>query len=339
MIHQIQTLWPTLVPNHSQIDVIQPISESRFHTVWKITTSDQSHFVLKHHLFAHLTKDKPYDLIAVENDVTTLLLKENASVSPIIATYPEHGFTIYKWCGEDTLDDHCQHHATAPITNKVIDTLLTLENSFQKHTHTLQSRIAPGSNREDVQNAFSETLSSLTDVLPNLIYTLTQQSPPNIFAHWQHICQQIQDMPFTLGPTDYNARNIVLSAHHIPYILELSKIGYDWPERRLIQYTTSLGAHLSTGRIIGLITPQSASRYAQKSATYRSQSSDQILTNLDIHHLIFYLLAALQCLQASTQPHHPWKNIDTRLNNIQTALSIPLSQTPSTLFFRHLFQP
>lgn len=339
MIHQIETLWPSLIPNHPQIDSIHSISKSRFHTVWKIITSDQHHFVLKHHLFAHLTKGKSYDLIDVETSVTSILLEANVSVPQILATHPEHGFTIYEWCGDETLDDHCQQHDPASITNKVIETILTLEQSFQKHNATFQSRIAPGSSTQDVQTAFKEITTSLTDVLPDLIYTLTQQSPPNISEHWKNICQQIQEMPFTLGPTDYNARNIVLSSTQTPYILELSKIGYDWPERRLIQYTTSLGAHLATGRIIGLITPQSANIYAQKSATHRSISADQILINLDIHHLIFHLLAALQCLQANTQPNHPWKNIDARLIDIPTALSTPLSNSPSILFFRHLFHP
>jgi hypothetical protein len=146
MIHQIQTLWPSLIPNHPQINAIHPISESRFHTVWKITTSDQHHFVLKHHLFAHLTKNKPYDLIDVETCVTSILLKENVSVPQILATHLEHGFTVYDWCGEETLDDHCQQHDPAPFTNKVIDTILNLERGFQKHTATLQPRIVP-SNR------------------------------------------------------------------------------------------------------------------------------------------------------------------------------------------------
>ena len=338
MIHQIHTLWPSLIPDHPQIDTLRPISESRFHTVWKITTSDQHHFVLKHHLFATLTQGKPYDLIDVETRVTSFLLEDNVPVPKILATHPAHGFTVYEWCGEETLDDHCQQHDPTPISNNIIDTLLALEKSFQNQTTTLQSHIAPGSSIQEVQTAFIEITTSLTNVLPDLIHALTQQTPPNISTHWQHICQQIQEMPFILGPTDYNARNIVLSSTKKPYILELSKIGYDWPERRLVQYTTSLGAHLVPGRIIGIITPQSASTYAQKSATYRSISADQILTNLDIHHLIFHMLAALQCLQASTQPHHPWKNIEIRLNDIQTALSYPLSNTPSTLFFRKLFQ-
>ena len=338
MIQQIQTLWPSLIPNHPKIEIIQPISESRFHSVWKITTTDHHMFALKHHMFAHLTQNKPYDFIAVENEVTPLLLKENVSVPQIIATHPEHGFTIYEWCGEETLDDHCQQHSTPPLTNKVIETIVALERGFQKHTATLQSRIAPGGNIQDVQTTFSDTLVSLTNVLPDLIHTLTQQTPPNLSTQWHTLCQHIQETPLTLGPTDYNARNIVFSPTQTPSILELSKIGYDWPERRLIQYTTSLGAHLATGHIIGLITPKNAAQYAQKSATHRTVSADQILTHLDMHHLIFHLLAALQCLQASTQPNHPWKNINTRLNDIQTALAMPLSQMPSTLFFRRLFQ-
>ena len=338
MTDHIQNLWASLVPNHPQIKTHQPISQSRYHNVWKITTTDQAIFAVKHHLFATLTHGKPYDLLTVETNVTTQLLKEGVSVPPIVATSPEHGLAIYEWCGDQTVDDHCQHEISKDITNQIINTLLDLEATFQKHTAQLQSYTAPGSTLQDTLTTFIETVTPLTEILPNLIHTLTNQAPSHLLAHWHKIVANIKESPLRLGPTDYNARNIVLSDTHQPYILELAKIGYDWPERRLIQYTTSLGAHLPTGRIIGLITPEAAYTYAQSAAKYRPASENQILTTLDNHHLIFHLLAALHCLQASTSPHHPWQNIDARLHDIQIALSQPFSNFESALFFRNLFQ-
>ena len=337
MIDQIHKFWPTWVPNHPQIDTIHPTSQSRYHTVWKVTTTDQNHFAIKHHLFASLTQNKPYDLLQVEKQVTSCLLDDDVPVPPIVATIPQEGLIIYDWCGDQTLDDVCQHHLPQSLPQKIINTLRHLEHSFQKHTPQLTPYIAPGSTQQDTQTAFKEATTTLTQALPHLIPP-NNHSQTQLQKHWQNIQTQIQKAPLSLGPTDYNARNIVLSNTHQPHILELAKIGYDWPERRLVQYTTSLGAHLSTGQIIGCITPQIAQNYAQKAAQNRTTSADQILTTLDRHHLIFYLFATLQCLQAHNSSNHPWQNIDTRLNNIRTALSIPLSNCESTQFFRTLFQ-
>ncbi len=338
MTNHIQNLWSSLVPNHPNITTIHPISESRYHAVWKVHTSDQQLFAVKHHLFAPLTQGKPYDLIDVDNHVTSLLLADGVSVPRIIATHPERGLTIYEWSGEHTLDDLCQQHTHGTVANKVIETILTLESSFQKHAPQLYARVAPGSTEQETLTSFTEMTIALTDILPDLIHTLTNQTSPTLQTHWQNILHGMNDAPMSLGPTDYNARNIVLSSAHQPHILELAKIGYDWPERRLIQYTTSLGAHLPTGRMIGLITPQIAHTYAQKSSKHHPASAGQILTTLDRHHLIFYLFAALQCLQASTDPHPPWQNTNARLHDIQTALSIRFSNCKSTGSIRHLFQ-
>lgn len=339
MIDHIQNLWASLVPLHPHIATCHATSQSRHHNVWKITTTDHITFAAKQHLFAPLTQGKPYDLLTVETNVTAQLLKENISVPQIIATNPKHGLTIYEWCGDQTLDDHCQHNAETDITHQVIDTLLGLESAFQKNTPQFHAYTAPGCTSQDTITTFTETITSLTPVLPDLIHTLTKQTPPHLLTHWQNIVKKVKQSPLVLGPTDYNARNIVLSHINQPHILELAKIGYDWPERRLLQYTTSLGAHLPTGRIMGLLTPQIVCQYAQRAAIYRSIPANQIRTTLDAHHIIFHLLAAFQCLQASTQPSHPWQNIETRLQDIHIALSLSFSDFESASFFRNLFQP
>ena len=62
-----------------RIAKIEPLSETRAHAVWKVTT-DRSVFAVKHHLFAPLTRGKPYHLLAVEQKVTDHLLASGVSV-------------------------------------------------------------------------------------------------------------------------------------------------------------------------------------------------------------------------------------------------------------------
>lgn len=335
MTDQIQNVWPTLVPQSPHISKIQSLSQSRHHSVWLVTTADHSRFVVKHHIFATLTQGKPYDLLDVEQKVTTLLQHDHVAIPQIVATDHTLGLSVYEWCGNQTLDDFCQHTHTTDIAPRVIQTLLNLEQSFHKNTTILHPHIAPGSTSQDTLTSFEEATTTLTQLLHALLPYPQESAIPQ---HWQTILQTLKQAPLTLGPTDYNARNIVLSDTHQPHILELTKIGYDWPERRLIQYATSLGAHLPNGQIIGLLTPQNAADYAQTTAKYRSVSAQQILTCLDMHHLIFFLFCTMQCLHASKQSDHPWQNINTRLQNIKTALATPYSQNVDTNFFRQQFQ-
>jgi hypothetical protein len=338
MINHIQNLWPSLIPEHPHIAHARSLSESRHHPVWKITTRDNHCFAIKHHLFAALTRGKPYDVMAVEKRVTDLLLGEGMPVPKIVVTCEEHGLTVYEWCGDRTLDDCFQKNTSDATSIKVIEALVALESGFQKQIPHLCSHIAPGGTLQDTRASFAEVTTTLTDLLPDLIHSLTNQTPTDLLHAWQDILHTIDQSPLCLGPTDYNARNIVFSDAGQPHILELSKIGYDWPERRLIQYTTSLGAHLVSGRIIGLLTPDDARTYAQSSAGHRVQSADEIILCLDRHHLIFHLLAALQCLKAKHDDTHPWKNTDTRLEDALRSLSVPLSNCGSTGFIRRLFQ-
>ena len=116
-------------------------------------------------------------------------------------------------------------------------------------------------------------------------------------------------------------------------ILELAKIGYDWPERRMVQYTTSLGAHNPRGRIIGILTPSLARYYARFASKLYSTSTETILLRLDAHHLIYHLSAIHICL---TTPH--WQNIKTRIAQHKSQIVYRLSDHPQVNKFRAYFR-
>lgn len=338
MTETIHQLFLEQFPDQTIVSIDQ-VSESRYHTVWKITLTNSESFAVKHHIFAPLTRGKPYDLLKVEQRVNARLNTDGVSTPPIITAAVEHGLVIYKWWGDHTLDDVCQTTDPAPFTNTIIKTLCALEKSFYNHTHELTPHIAPGCTVKDLQTSWRETTQSLGEILPDLTAYITgKPTPSNLLSQWTALTNNLANAPPTLGPTDYNARNIVFSKTDTPAVLELAKIGWDWPVRRFVQYTTSLGAHHPTGHIVGLLTPPSASAYSDTAAKIYHTPPETILARLDGHHLIFHLIALRTCLTALSTLDHPWKNIETRLKQHTNQIVQGLSAHPPTLAFREHFQ-
>jgi hypothetical protein len=336
MTETIHQLFHEQFPDHAIVS-IDRVSESRYHTVWKVTLTNSESFAVKHHLFAHLTRGKPYDLLKVEQRVNARLIADGVSTPPIITTAFEH--SIYEWWGDHTLDDICQTTNPALFTDNIIKTICALEKSFHNHTHELAPHVAPGCTLEDLQTSWQETTQSLCQILHDLMaYTTGRPAPSNLLVQWTDLINNLANAPPALGLTDYNARNIVFSNTDIPAILELAKIGWDWPERRLVQYTTSLGAHHPTGHIVGLLTPSSARDYANAAANVYDTPPETILARLDGHHLILHLVALHTCLSALSDPDHPWKNIEARLKQHTDQIVQGLSDHPPTLAFRKHFQ-
>ena len=325
MTENINRLFRDKLPEQ-RIAKIEPLSETRAHTVWKVTT-DHSVFAVKHHLFASLTRGKPYHLLAVEQKVTNHLLANGAPVPRIIAT--DHDLVIYEWCGNHTLDDICQTADPRPFAPTIINTLCALEKAFYKHRSKFIPHIAPGCSADELRKQWHSTTQSLTETLPTLVRDPNTSDLPST---WETLVNELIHAPPVLGPTAYNARNIACPNPETATVLELAKIGYDWPERRLVQYTTVLGAHNPRGRIIGLLTPALAQYYAHLASKLYSTPIKTILLRLDAHHLIYHLFAAHICL---TTPH--WQNIKTRLAQHKSHISQPLSDHPLVNKFRAYF--
>ena len=124
--------------------------------------------------------------------------------------------------------------------------------------------------------------------------------------------------------------------------IEFSKIGWDWPERRLTQYTTSHGAGRPDGRTVSALTPALTARYAALASETRAASQTEITALLDGHHFIFHLLAAQSLLDALPDPRHPllsrWRNPKARLAQLRQILETPLSADPRTAELRSMFE-
>ena len=330
MTDTIHRLFRDKLPDQQGVEKIEPVSESRAHAVWKVTTN-KSVFAVKHHLFAPLTRGKPYDLLAVEQRVTNHLLANGVSVPRIIATEPDEGLVVCEWCGDQTLDDICQTADPTPFAHRVIHTLCALEKAFRDHPSKFASRIAPGCGADALRERWLRIAPSLGETL----FALASRRASDLLATWTELVEELARASPVLGPTDYNARNIACSNSMAVTVLELAKIGCDWPERRLVQYTTSLGAHHPKGRVVGLITPSLAQYYANLASELYAIPVETILARLDAHHLVYHLFATHLCLSARA---YPWKNLEARMAQHRRQIALSLSDHPTVCKLRAYFE-
>ena len=157
----------------------------------------------------------------------------------------------------------------------------------------------------------------------------------------EEILQRLAGRRPVLGTTDYNARNIVVDppAGRLSFI-EFAKIGWDWTERRLVQYSASMGAGRPDGSFTSLLDRDAVRQYASGAR----DPGDRALA-LDGHHIVFHLNAAdllLEALESRCNGRHAgllqaWRRPRRRLEQIAGALTAALSDVSLTTEFRALF--
>jgi len=352
VIQTIKRLVPALLPNRPAVAAVDPVSEDRGHSVWKVRTQTGAAVVAKYQPFARLTQGAPYDLLEVERLVCGRLRAAGCPVPEVYGICAEDGLIFFEWCGDRTLDDLCQ--ASGPdvlpeYADRVIRGYLATETFFRTSGLLLSGRAFPGCAPEDLRTSWADVAKSAGRCLPDLVACLNPAAAPfskrisDCFSDRLHALGKASPV---LGPTDYNARNIVVNPETRDLrFIEFAKLGWDWPERRLAQYATSLGAGRADGGFQGLIDCRAAACYAARAADIQATDSDEILRRLDGHHFVFYLLAGARLLAALSNPSNAqnaalltaWQNPRERLEQVRQALAAPLSDHPATCELRSLF--
>ena len=119
---------------------------------------------------------------------------------------------------------------------------------------------------------------------------------------WSSLSRTLHRNSATLGTLDYNARNIITDARRITFV-DFGSIGWDWSERRIVQFFNSLGSNREEGNFVNLLNREVISAYANRAVAYRSDISEsEIITLLDYHNILFYLLIVHRLLEATAQP-------------------------------------
>ena len=319
---------------HPPVRAIAPLAEG----VWRIDDADGRKVVVKHQLFGRLTQGTAYDLLEVEHDVLGVLHAAGCPVPAVLGIDPDAHCIFLQWVGDRTLNDAIQDGDRA-TTIQAIRGLCAIECAFSQRADLLEPRVVPSANRAALDAAWDEAGKQAHAGIEQLCSRLQRPLDAGIQPLLEAMHDWLAARPPALGSVDYNARNAVVEPEGTRvYFLEFAKIGWDWTERRLTQYTSSMGSGRQDGRMRSLLDASAARLYAEASGR-----SDGVRA-LD-YHRIFFLLnsAALLCAALDGEPHalalrQHWKRPHVRLRQCAAMLAEGLSTDSSAAEFRSRLQ-
>jgi len=319
----LQDLLPQTVPELAPIASISPISApGGYHTqIRRITLSSGKRLIAKRHVFGQLAADQGHYLLLVERRVTNLLREAGCNVPEVLGTDNHNHIVLLEDVGSHTLDDLSQTHGPVErvrLAEHALEGFLRIHKALSGAS--LDTMIAAGADAETVRSDFRELAPSITpELLANMVDTRHEQVATSIGT----LIRELSDAETSVGPSDYNARNIVVSKTGTPYFLEWSKIGYDWPERRFVQYLTSLGAGRPGSRPRSLIDRDLVLRFAELGDWEDPRAAS---ASLDAHHLIFHVLLASR---------YPSGDLP---KTVRSALTTPISDSEEVAQLRAMFE-
>ena len=320
-----------LLPGRPAVRAIEPYNEE----VWRVEAEDGSKVVVKQQLYGFITRGKPYDLMRVERDALGLLRGAGCPVPAVLRIDEEAQCIFLEWVGDRTFEAAIQagERALAPAA---VAGLCAIELTLATHAEEWTPRVAPGVGRDDLTVNWDGALARARIGLLRMMHRLGRsfdEAASTALLQKMHAWLAIR--PPALGSSDYNPRNVVVDTSSAGVcFLEFGKIGWDWTERRLVQYTTSVGSGRADGRMRTLLDAESARHYA---ATCDRADGARAL---DYHKLFFVLQgAAILCAaldgesQADTLLSR-WRHPQYRLRQFAALLADGLSDDALAAEFR-----
>ena len=315
--------------------------------VWRVDLNGGRRVVAKRQPFAGLTRGRADDLLAVEQRVLTLLKERNCPVPQVVGADPAAGLIFFEHLGDETLDDAVR--SAGPdrlqrLRERLVSGFLRLEQAFADCRRELEQHVSPAASRDRLPAALDQARDGARDGLQGLLRRCGRASGADLLEleeRLDELCSRLAGEEASFGSTDYNARNVVVEpGSDAVSFIEFAKIGWDWPERRLVQYATGLGAG-AEGGFAGLLDRTAAGQYASSAPGDRARRGFA----LDGHHLLFHLNAAARLCGALDRPGlepnrallKAWRQPDLRLRQLCDAISFPLGDDSLATGFRSRF--
>jgi len=266
----------------ANVCAVEPIASG----VWSLRVGSVQR-VAKYHPFAPLTRGKPYDVLHVEREVLNALTEAGCRVPRLIALDEKAFFAFYEWVGNETLDDWAQRETTdrPERIDDLLHTQCAIDAALAVGGDRWASRVAPGGDAEALTDRWGSACQRAVWGAEALL-ARTRRRPlrGHIRDSIERIGGELALRAPVLGSSDYNARNIVISPQGEAFFLEFSKLSWDWTERRLVQYTTSMGsgraafARLASGASIrGLAGRRCAAGVGRASSFFSAKCSGNAL--------------------------------------------------------------
>ena len=324
--HLAETL-PEVIPGRPALSSLAPLADD----VWLAGLSDGGRVVVKHQFYGLLTRDLPHDLLQTEFDVLRALRAAGCPVPVAFGADPEAQVIYLEYGGPRTLaqaltgelmpaDDERRAWAQRLLSGLVhIESVLAAEPEWE-------GRAVPGGSRGELAQAWQAATDGAAEGLEltqRLLGTRDGKGAEEVAANLRELADALGQRPPSLGPTDYQPGNVVLdSLGPRLTFLELGKLGWDWTERRAIQYATPVTAPDRPGLVDAQMAGEYGSHWGGAEATARRDA-------LDGHDLIFHLLWARRVCQSGGEADG--------LATLARRMATPLSGDPQVSGIRRQF--
>lgn len=291
--------------------------------VWKVTLAGGRALAIKLAVLA-----APVDR---ETQVLRFLKRRGCPVPAVAAAAAgPNGWLCTVWCGDVTMDDWLQPRAgPQPLDaagNALGGAVLDVEEALLA--------VTPVSPAVATREALREHGAAWMRSHGAALRWLFDGAAP---ARAEEALAEVSTRAFTgvpaPGSLDYNARNVVLDAHSAPprvTLVDFAATGFDWSERRLVQYGLAAGSREPRGTFASVITPAVVWSFAERAARTRRDSPAHVAEQVDAHDVLLLLTAAAQLAlveagRAEGDRARSWSNVAERKERLLALLRRPLA--------------
>ena len=338
---------------HFQINLAEIIVEPIHHgkrqkqNVYRLKIR-RKNYLLKQHDITEPVTESGFTPFQIEKFTLFTLYKGGCLVPRIIWESEQHQALLLEWCGEQTLDSLAQSQlmlVLMPILDTILTELCRLETFFAENAAQFKPYVFHFEHKQTLQQLLVQGRKTIGYIEHLNRTSLTSSQLARLDAAWISLSNRLIAAQPTLGGLDYQAHNIVID-NGLPYFIDFASIGWDWQERRLVQFLNSIGAHQENANFVSLLNRELVNTYAEWVVQHREKCSpEDIAARVDGHNLLFYLTVTHRLLAAVAKPEisenrillEAWGDARTRFQRaIALIINSDLSNDPDTTQIREM---
>ena len=262
-------------------------------------------YLLKQHDITEPVPELSFTPFQIEKFTLSTLHKGGCLVPRIIWESERHQALLLEWRGDQTLDSLAQSESVSslmPDLHTILSVFCHIEEVFRKNEAQFRPYLFRFELRQTLQHLLAQGRKTM-GYLEHLSRTpLTSLQVAQLEAAWASLSNRLLDAQPTLGGLDYQAHNIVIDKE-LPYFIDFASVGWDWQERRLVQFFNSIGASQEGANFVSLLNRELVDVYAAWVIKHREKcSTANVAARVDGHHLLFYLSVIYRLLEATARP-------------------------------------
>ena len=298
------------IASHFQIHPSEIVVDKILHgnrekqNVFRLKISEKSYLLKQYEITEPVTESgfTPYQ---IEKFTLSTLYNAGCLVPKLLWDSENHHTLLLEWRGEQTLDSLAQGNTEAsvkPILQTIIKELCKIESVFAENIDQFRPYIFYFNVKETLRSLLGRGRRTL-GYLQQLSKTpVTSSQIECLDAAWTSLSKRLLESPLTLDSLDFHARNIVIDGE-LPTFIDFASVGWDWQERRLVQYFNSLGAFQDEANFVSLLNRELVETHAEWVVQHRETCSvSDVAARVDGHHLLFYLAVVNKITEVTARP-------------------------------------